>query len=1015
MKAVYYTAAELAARGSGDIPPELNSSTHLIYSSPATLAFNSPGAEGYGVKRAGLAVPESVMLIVSPGCCGRNTSAISRMPGYEDRFFYLTMNETDLVTGRHLKRIPKAVEELCSSLAGRGKRPRVVMICITCVDALLGTDMERVCRRAQEKVPGVRVQPCYMYALTREGRKPPMVHVRQSIYELLEPRKKRASSVNLLGFFSPLAGTPGMCAPSESGRDSDQSGRAGKSGKGAGSELFAILAQAGVRTVRQIGACPDYHAFQEMAEANFNLVLNPEARPAAYDLQKRLGIPFIELTRFYQIDRIEVQYAALGRVLQTSFEDKKWKEEAEAAVSAFRDAFPDAVFSVGEGMNGNPFELACALLREGFAVREIFGTVTSDSFVWLRIIAALSPDTRIYSNLHPTMLHYQEEQKEETSRSLITKNSGPHRFNTEALHEPADLHGRGITIGRDAGWYHPELPNVQWISDIQPYGYGAVTDLFRALKAAMEEGSRDSFSPDVTLGNPGKKKTGAEAGGRDSISPEFTAGNPYKKKTAAESDLAAGNFDKKQTVLASEPAPGISDKDAGQRKTAENAVGDSTSVAEEDKQKKTAGESAFLSVKDRQEITAGDGAFLSEKDTHKKNEKTKIRGFREFSTPFAPDQSGAVSVLYDMKGISVVCDAGGCTGNICGFDEPRWFERQSAVFSAGLRDMDAILGRDDRLVEKLTKAAREVPADFAAIIGTPVPAVIGTDYRALCRMAKEKTGLPVLGISTDGMEYYDRGIEKTYLALLDTFCGQKADREKIIRDLKRVETETGGEDPVRQSQSDIETNPLDTAPKGTGQSVGVWGFTPLDFAGIMTSGGLRLDLIRKGWEDILYCGSGSDTGSLRSCRDLNKNLVVSPAGDAAAKWLEKKYGTPWEYYIPGEEALFAALSEKLPESGKTVKKVLIVHQQVLADRLRRRFLEAGTAADTAGFFMMMPELKEPGDVQLREEANLRALVLERGYDFVIADRALEPALYGLSTHLIHLPHFAVSGQAEEKI
>ena len=55
------TAAELAARGKDDIPPELLSSAHLIYSSPATLAFNSPGAQGFGVKRAGLAVPGSVM------------------------------------------------------------------------------------------------------------------------------------------------------------------------------------------------------------------------------------------------------------------------------------------------------------------------------------------------------------------------------------------------------------------------------------------------------------------------------------------------------------------------------------------------------------------------------------------------------------------------------------------------------------------------------------------------------------------------------------------------------------------------------------------------------------------------------------------------------------------------------------------------------------------------------------------------------------------------------------------
>lgn len=63
-------------------------------------------------------------------------------------FFYLMMDETDIVTGRHLKKIPKAVEEIC---AGLEKKPSVVMICITCVDALLGTDMDRVCRKAEER------------------------------------------------------------------------------------------------------------------------------------------------------------------------------------------------------------------------------------------------------------------------------------------------------------------------------------------------------------------------------------------------------------------------------------------------------------------------------------------------------------------------------------------------------------------------------------------------------------------------------------------------------------------------------------------------------------------------------------------------------------------------------------------------------------------------------------------------------------------------------------------------
>ena len=127
-----------------------------------------------------------------------------------------------------------------------------------------------------------------------------------------------------------------------------------------------------------------------------------------------------------------------------------------------------------------------------------------------------------------------------------------------------------------------------------------------------------------------------------------------------------------------------------------------------------------------------------------------MQGLRKFLSPFAPDQSGAAAVLCEFHGLIIILDAGGCAGNICGFDEPRWFESRSAIFSAGLRDMDAILGRDDRLVEKIGKACEKLSADFIAVIGTPVPAVIGTDYRALSRMI-EKISLIISGASpSDG-------------------------------------------------------------------------------------------------------------------------------------------------------------------------------------------------------------------------------------------------------------------------
>ncbi|MBR2778721.1 MAG: oxidoreductase [Firmicutes bacterium] len=421
------SAAALAEAGFAGMPEQLISNRHLIYSSPATLAFNSPGAQGFGVKRAGLSIPGSVMLLVAPACCGRNTTILTELGGYGERFFYLMMDDTDIVTGRHMNRIPQAVKEVYDHLSGA---PSVIMICITCVDALLGTDMERICRKAEGLV-GIPVLPCYMYALTREGRKPPMVHVRQTLYSLLQPLPKKSTSVNLLGHFAPLIDD---C------------------------ELYEILRNMGVRKIREISRCGSYEEYLQMAEANFNLVLDPEARFAAEDLRKRLEIPSIELRRLYQIDKIQHQYRLFGAALGETIQDETWYEETKKAVESFRNTWGPLRFAVGEGCNANAFELSAALLSYGFAVTEIFADPSEEDFIYIRRIAAVSPDTRIYSNLEPTMLYY------------------------DIGNEAAD-----IVIGKDAGYYHPDSVRVEWSDDTAPFGYAGVRLFFRTCEQALRE------------------------------------------------------------------------------------------------------------------------------------------------------------------------------------------------------------------------------------------------------------------------------------------------------------------------------------------------------------------------------------------------------------------------------------------------------------------------------------------------------------------------------------------------
>ena len=420
------TISQLVELGREHIPAELISSTHLIYNSPAALAFNSPGAQGFGVKRAGLAIPGSVMLLVGPGCCGRNTTILSEMGGYSDRFFFYIMDETDIVTGRHLRNIPQAVEEIVDSLPAA---PSVVMICMTCADALLGTDMERVCRKAEAKV-GLPVVPCYMYALTREGRKPPMVDVRRAVYSLLKKQKRQKRTVNLLGYFAPLQDD---C------------------------ELYDVLRQLGITTINELSRCQTFAEYQGMAKANFNVILNPEARLAAQHMEKNLGIPSIELTRLYQVGQIHRQYQALGQVLQTTVDDSRWYEAAKETVAYIKTQYSGMTVAIGEMQNGNAFEMALALTRYGFCVRELYANLTGDEFVYLRHLQELSPDTRVYSNLSPSMLYYD-----------------------------GSKHTVDVTIGKDAAYYHDDSAHVFWDEEIQPFGYAGVQALLQKLDAALK-------------------------------------------------------------------------------------------------------------------------------------------------------------------------------------------------------------------------------------------------------------------------------------------------------------------------------------------------------------------------------------------------------------------------------------------------------------------------------------------------------------------------------------------------
>ena len=147
-----------------------------------------------------------------------------------------------------------------------------------------------------------------------------------------------------------------------------------------------------------------------------------------------------------------------------------------------------------------------------------------------------------------------------------------------------------------------------------------------------------------------------------------------------------------------------------------------------------------------------------------------MASFSMYLPPFSPDYSGVSSVLFDLKTVTAMHDASGCTGNYTGYDEPRWYGSHSAIYCSGLREIDAVLGDDEKLIKKMIAAAEDLNPDLLALVGSPVPMVVGSDLAGIAAELEQRTGIPSFGFDTTGTAYYDKGAALAVAALLERFA-----------------------------------------------------------------------------------------------------------------------------------------------------------------------------------------------------------------------------------------------------
>jgi hypothetical protein len=254
--------------------------------SHATLHYCSPAHGGWGVVRVALLVPETHLLFVCPPACGRHGAIAAIEQGYKKKISYLCINDHEIVLGGYEAEIERGVREVMSRIQ---PRPKALMIFMSCIDDLLGTDHTAALRR-MEAEHGVPIRLARMNPISTDTKLPPGIRVQQTMYEFLDPPAARDRGVIILGSYRPPP---------------------------PGSELATILGLFGFGPLRHPEYCPGFESFRAMSASAAALLLRPEGRAAAEDLEARLGIPVCKSFMSFDKDTVTERYRSLFDFLES--------------------------------------------------------------------------------------------------------------------------------------------------------------------------------------------------------------------------------------------------------------------------------------------------------------------------------------------------------------------------------------------------------------------------------------------------------------------------------------------------------------------------------------------------------------------------------------------------------------------------------------------------------------------------------------------------------------------------
>ena len=369
---------------------------------------------------------------------------------------------------------------------------------------------------------------------------------------------------------------------------------------------------------------------------------------------------------------------------------------------------------------------------------------------------------------------------------------------------------------------------------------------------------------------------------------------------------------------------------------------------------------------------------------------------------YSADAFGVCSALYELGGLCVMHDASGCNSTYNTHDEPRWYDFDSMVYISGLSEMEAIMGDDQKFIDDIVYTAKELSPNFIAMAGTPIPTMIGTDFKAIANIIEKETNIPTFGFDTTGMHSYVSGAYKAFEALAKRF-------------LKRNDKESRGE---QKESIDKESREV----KNTTIKVNILGATPLDFS-INKSVEAMVDLLKENnFEVISTWAMGSSLEYIKNAGDADVNLVVSYSGMGAAKYMYENLNIPYVIGTPfGKEFANKVIEDlkevkstkenKISYSNRKIDKdaeITIVGESIMSESLAYAISkEKNKTVNVISSLETDEKLLLEGDKIAMFEDDIEKCL--KNSKIIIADPLFRP-ICPIDSTFISLPHEAFSGR-----